>query len=111
MTLRQRLKKIPFLVTFYRAGRQVWHPRPWHEIYNEQYDSELVEVMKRTLGIGSTCIDIGANRGAILQHMFQASPSGRHFAFEPIPELAQNLVKNFPDARIFQCALSDSEYN
>ena len=107
MMLRQRLKKIPFLVTGYRAGRQVWHPRPWYEIKNEQYDRELVEVMKRTLGIDSTCIDIGAHGGIILQRMFQVSPSGCHFAFEPIPELAQNLMKNFPHARIFQCALSD----
>ena len=94
MTLIQRLKKIPFLVTGYRAGRQVWHPRPWYEIKNEQYDRELVEVMKRTLGIDSTCIDIGAHGGIILQRMFQVSPSGCHFTFEPIPELAQNLMRS-----------------
>jgi FkbM family methyltransferase len=107
MMQKRWLKKIPFLVTIYRAGRQVWHPRPWHEIRNESYDKELVEIMKRTLSVGSTCIDIGANRGSLLQHMFQVSPSGRHFAFEPIPELAQELVKTFPHARIFQCALGD----
>lgn len=61
---------------------------------NGRYDLETIEVMKR-LGVSANCIDIGAHKGDILRDILKYAPQGRHFAFEPIPDLAENLQKEF----------------
>lgn len=71
------------------------------------YDSQLKHLLHRRLRADSTCLDIGAHRGDILEAMFQVAPQGRHFAFEPIPGLAAALRDRFPTARVHGCALSD----
>jgi FkbM family methyltransferase len=55
----------------------------------------------------SSCIDIGASRGKILQEMMSLAPNGRHLAFGPIPEMADRLRRLFPKALVESVALSD----
>lgn len=55
----------------------------------------------------SNCIDAGANLGRFLSHMVERAPRGRHFAWEPIPALAEDLRTRFPGVEIHQAALSD----
>ncbi len=55
----------------------------------------------------ANCIDAGANHGRFLQHMVQRAPRGRHFAWEPIPALAEALRVTYPDVEIHQAALYD----
>jgi FkbM family methyltransferase len=55
---------------------------------------------------GGAGVDIGANRGLILEFMSAASP-GRHLAFEPLPALAQQLQDRFPGVDVRAMALSD----
>jgi FkbM family methyltransferase len=53
------------------------------------------------------CVDIGANRGEILRELVRAAPRGRHLAFEPLPDLAAELRREFPEVDVRECALSD----
>lgn len=55
----------------------------------------------------SNCIDVGANQGRFLHHMTQRAPRGRHYAFEPIPMLADALREAYPGVEVHQAALYD----
>ncbi len=59
------------------------------------------------LGPDANCIDVGANRGAVLAEMRRVAPRGRHIAFEPLPHLCQVLRSLFPGADVHQAALYD----
>jgi FkbM family methyltransferase len=41
-------------------------------------------------------VDVGANRGQELREAVRVAPRGRHLAFEPIPALARELARAFP---------------
>jgi FkbM family methyltransferase len=41
-------------------------------------------------------VDIGANRGQVLREAVRVAPRGRHIAFEPIPRLAEEIARAFP---------------
>jgi FkbM family methyltransferase len=55
----------------------------------------------------SNCIDVGANRGSILRHMVEFAPNGHHIAYEPLPELADELGREFPTVEVRGAALSN----
>lgn len=71
------------------------------------YDRQTTEVMRRLLGPGSTCIDVGAHSGSILREMIAVAPLGGHIAFEPLPALAAHLRKAYPRVRVHEAALGD----
>jgi FkbM family methyltransferase len=74
---------------------------------NSTYDQQTVEVMKRTLRGDSGCVDIGAHKGKLLQHMVALAPDGIHHAFEALPHLANRLKEQFPGVHVHQLAVSD----
>lgn len=55
------------------------------------------------------CVDVGAHKGDILDIIINAAPSGQHFAFEPLPHLFSDLLKNYPKVKVFNAALADYE--
>lgn len=55
----------------------------------------------------SNCVDVGANEGRFLQHMVARAPAGRHYAYEPIPALADQLKAEYPGVDVRQAALYD----
>lgn len=67
-----------------------------------------IELIRRTLTVGSNTVDAGAHRGTFLRHMIDMAPEGRHYAFEPIPELAADLRRRFSSATVQEIALSDT---
>ncbi len=71
-----------------------------------EYDKQTFALMKKLLPKDANCIDVGAYRGEILRQMMAVAPDGKHFAFEPIPENYDYLVRNFKDAQIYNMALS-----
>jgi FkbM family methyltransferase len=71
------------------------------------YDRQTVEVMFRVLRRNLNCIDGGAHVGDVLQRMVDISPEGRHYAFEPLPHLAQKLKERFPQVMVHQTAIGD----
>ena len=75
---------------------------------NMRYDRYSERIIKHTLTSGSNCIDIGCHKGEILELMLSAAPHGRHYSFEPIPALYENLKINFAHrATIFNTAVSN----
>ena len=73
-------------------------------------DNELAtRVMARVLRRDSNWIEIGGSTGDLLWHVLRCAPRGRHFAFEPIPQLAALLRAKFPpNVTVHALALSDS---
>ncbi len=75
---------------------------------NERYDRLTQRIIQQVCQPNSNCIDIGAHEGKILAMMLSAAPEGRHHAFEPIPALFKQLVKDFgAKAMIHHQALSN----
>ena len=75
---------------------------------NLQYDRLTQTIMKRVICNNCNCIDIGCHKGEILEMMLKYSPSGKHYAFEPIPYLFKELEKKYKNrVSVFPFALSD----
>jgi len=78
---------------------------------NTLYDAQTAAVMERVLERRSNCIDVGCHVGAILDEMLRLAPEGRHFAFEPLPDLYANLARKYAAAanvQLHEVALSDA---
>ena len=84
--------------------------RRWSRVNRRarQYDRETIAVMRRALGPGANCVDVGAFRGDILREILVVSPHGRHHAFEPVPARAAALRRAFPGVKVLAAALSDA---
>jgi len=80
---------------------------PYDLVKNEIYDRQASEVMQRVLSPGSNCIDIGCHHGQFLVEFLKHAPHGHHFAFEPLPDLANALRATFASVQVFELALSD----
>lgn len=76
---------------------------------NIKYDRLTLQILKRVIKKDSNCIDIGAHKGEILSQIIRLAPEGIHFAFEPIPELFENLKINFPQVTLYPYALCNSK--
>lgn len=72
-------------------------------------DRWTVAILQRVLRDDSTCVDVGCAEGNILRYMLQFAPKGTHFAFEPLPHAAQALRQRFPQVRVFELALADTQ--
>lgn len=75
-------------------------------ILNAEDDKIKVEILHRIFTEKSNCIDIGCNKGNFLILIKKLSPLGYHYAFEPIPRLADRLKKRFPKVNVMEAALS-----
>lgn len=78
---------------------------------NRIYDLQTFEIMKRILREDSNCIDIGCSEGIVLKEILRLAPKGIHFAFEPLPDMYQKLIKSFgnlTNIHLYDFALSDS---
>lgn len=83
---------------------------------NLEYDRLTNQIMAQVIHKDSNCIDVGCHKGEILRKMIHLAPKGKHFAFEPIPDLYHKLISEFRDnVQIFPYALSyiakTSEFN
>ncbi len=75
---------------------------------NLEYDRLTAAIMKKVLKPDSNCVDVGCHKGEILMAMLKDAPRGKHFGFEPIPYLYQNLKKHFEGkATILPYALAE----
>ncbi|HVI43696.1 MAG TPA: FkbM family methyltransferase [Chitinophaga sp.] len=78
----------------------------------ELYDIQTEQIIKQVCHNKSNCVDAGCNRGDILDILLKYAPDGQHYAFEPIPDLYQHLLRRFDSRRnckIYDIALSDKE--
>jgi len=77
---------------------------------NATYDAQTAEVIARVLARDSNCVDVGCHEGAVLDDILRHAPDGLHFAFEPLPYLAERLRAKYRDTasvRLHELALSD----
>ncbi|HWE34123.1 MAG TPA: FkbM family methyltransferase [Solirubrobacteraceae bacterium] len=86
-----------------RAAQRTIGPR---EVRRNMRDDEAFRrLLALSLPSDAACVDVGANLGELLAHMVRYAPSGRHVAFEPLPELAARLRTRFPGVDVRQAAV------
>lgn len=71
-------------------------------------DVGLITALSVVLREDSNCVDVGAHKGSVLEHLVRLAPRGRHTAFEPLPELASQLRARFPNVDVRQAAVADA---
>ncbi|HWY17530.1 MAG TPA: FkbM family methyltransferase [Solirubrobacteraceae bacterium] len=62
-------------------------------------------VLAGTLRGDGSYVDVGTNRGQVLSEAMRVAPRGRHIAFEPIPDLAAEVARTFPQVDCRHMAL------
>lgn len=55
----------------------------------------LNQIVKKILGKEDHCVDVGAHRGHMLKLFSKYAPAGVHYGFEPVPDLMQQLKRQF----------------
>ena len=77
---------------------------------NLKYDRLTKDVIAKALNKNSNAIDVGCHKGEILDLILKHAPSGKHFAFEPIPDFYDALkVKYAGRCEVYPYALSDTK--
>lgn len=79
---------------------------------NRRYDEQTLAVMQRVLRRQSNTIDVGCHEGSVLRELLRHSPRGTHYAFEPLPDFAAGLRRDFgqrANVRLHEVALSDAD--
>ena len=71
-------------------------------------NEHLTAILAATLAEDANCIDVGAHTGGVLRDIIRCAPRGRHVAFEPLPELAAALAREFPGVDVHNAAVSDA---
>lgn len=83
---------------------------PFNITKNQEYDRQTIQVIKRVCKPTSNCIDIGCHKGEILDIMLNYAPNGKHFGFEPIPDMYKKLTEKYtPKCTILPFALSETK--
>ncbi len=66
-------------------------------------------ILTAALQSDSSFVDVGTNRAQVLRNALRLAPTGSHVAFEPIPHLAQQLRRRFPEITVHEVALADHD--
>lgn len=96
-----------------RAGLETPLRAVWEQLQpgvrRDRIDNEHMRLlMAFVLSEDANCVDIGAHQGAILREMVRCAPRGRHIAYEPLPEFAAALARDFPAVDVRNAAVSDT---
>jgi FkbM family methyltransferase len=76
----------------------------------QEYDDQTIAIMERVLRPDSCCVDVGCHAGVMLDEMLRLSPQGKHWGFEPLPQMFASLTAKYEDhlnIQLCECALSD----
>jgi FkbM family methyltransferase len=76
-----------------------------HALQAQREEVGIRAILASVLEGDSTYIDVGANRGQVLGEAVRVAPRGRHLAFEPIPALAAEVERAFPQVECRSLAL------
>jgi len=79
---------------------------------NIHYDILTKKLMKKVLKRNSNCIDIGGFKGEITDEILKFAPEGKHYIFEPIPDLYKNIEAKFKhktNVTVMNLAVSDKK--
>lgn len=111
-TIKHRLIRTPlerplqYLRTQWHRRRLRRHPE-LAELFAES--GRIEEVLRRSLGPDSNCVDVGAHLGSMLGAMLRLAPRGKHIAIEPVPHKAEWLRKKFPEVAVHAICLGDQD--
>jgi FkbM family methyltransferase len=95
------------------SGAEEWARPWWMRVTGKRRSSsdfDMAKIIPGLLPPDSTCIDVGAHKGFVLDLLMRSAPQGTFYAFEPIPYLARLLRRKYRDhapVTIHECALSD----
>jgi FkbM family methyltransferase len=67
----------------------------------------LENLLTEVLRPDSNALDVGCHQGAVLAKIVQLAPTGRHVAWEPLPDLCARTAARFPEVDVRCAALSD----
>ena len=77
---------------------------------NQRYDKQTKRIMQIVLEDESTFIDVGSHKGEVLELALKISKKGKHFAFEPIPNLFHKLKDKYGSkCEVLNYGLSDQK--
>jgi methyltransferase, FkbM family len=79
---------------------------------NQQYDRQTNQIIRQVCNRHTNCIDVGAHKGEVLDVMLKYAPDGRHYAFEPIPDMVAALKTKYgtnKNVHVLDVALSDKK--
>ena len=77
---------------------------------NQRYDKQTKRIMQIGLEDESTFIDVGSHKGEVLELALKISKKGKHFAFEPIPNLFHKLNDKYGSkCEVLNYGLSDQK--
>jgi FkbM family methyltransferase len=93
----RRLERPELLAAFYPHAAQLLRE-----------EIAIGAVLAGVLRSDTTFVDIGTNRGQLLREAVRLAPAGQHVAFEPIPALADEVVRSFPSVDCRRLALGAS---
>lgn len=62
---------------------------------NMEYDTQTIKVIRKHCTSNSNCIDIGCHKGEILDIFLKYASEGKHYAFEPIPQMYNILIDKY----------------
>lgn len=98
-----------FYDTARRAFRTLFPPKQteW-QIRTARDQERLNRILPELINKNSNCIDIGAHKGSYIDLFLRHAPSGKHWGFEPLPELYLELKDKYPEVDMNPVALSDS---
>jgi len=109
LRLKRSARRLVFRVGLGPMGRRLRHLLPSRALRRDRLDNEHLRlVLVSVLATDSNFVDIGANVGSVLDDVLRLSPGGEHYAFEPIPSLANELQMRFPTVSVCALALSDT---
>lgn len=60
-----------------------------------QYIEQTKNIIKKVLTSTSNAIDVGAHKGKFLDNIIEIAPKGFHYAFEPLPDMFNNLKEKY----------------
>ena len=75
--------------------KKIFRYLPFGITKNQRYDIQTQKIIRKVCRPDSNCIDVGCHKGEIMDLMRKFAPRGRHYGFEPIPHMYQNLVTKY----------------
>jgi FkbM family methyltransferase len=106
--IRERLRRVAHAAGVEPQAAAVYRMFDRTAARDHRDNEHLTAILAACLAVDANCIDIGAHTGGVLRDMVRSAPQGRHIAYEPLPELAAALARDFPSVDVHNAAVSDS---
>jgi FkbM family methyltransferase len=107
-TIRERLRHVAQAAGVEPQAAAVYRLFDRTAARDHRDNEHLTVILAACLAPDSNCIDIGAHSGEMLRDMLRAAPAGSHIAYEPLPELAAQMAREFPGVDVRNAAVSDT---